>query len=149
MFASLLILVSLRGTITDPSGALVSGASIQLRGPAREQRAKTDSTGRYSFPELTPGNYQVRITAKGFSVVQKKDVEIQQPRILDVQLAIHGEAQVVTVEDELGRVGATADANGSRMVLRERQLAALSDDPEELALQLQALAGPAPGPGGG
>ena len=73
----------------------------------------------------------------------------QQPRILDVQLAIHGEAQVVTVEDELGRVGATADANGGRVVLRERQLAALSDDPEELALQLQALAGPAPGPGGG
>ena len=79
----------------------------------------------------------------------KKDFEIAQPRILDVQLAIHGEAQVVTVEDELGRVGATADANGSRVVLRERQLAALSDDPEELALQLQALAGPAPGPGGG
>ena len=149
MFASLLILASLRGTITDPSGALVSGAVIQLRGPAREQRARTDSTGRYSFPELAPGNYQVRITAKGFSVVQKKDLEIQQPRILDVQLAIHGEAQVVTVEDELGRVGATADANGGRVVLRERQLAALSDDPEELALQLQALAGPAPGPGGG
>ena len=82
-------------------------------------------------------------------MVQKKDVEIQQPRILDVQLVIHGEAQVVTVEDELGRVGATADANGGRVVLRERQLAALSDDPEELALQLQALAGPAPGPGGG
>ena len=55
----------------------------------------------------------------------------------------------MTVEDELGRVGATADANGGRVVLRERQLAALSDDPEELALQLQALAGPAPGPGGG
>ena len=53
------------------------------------------------------------------------------------------------MEDELGRVGATADANGGRVVLRERQLAALSDDPEELALQLQALAGPAPGPGGG
>ena len=149
MFAPLLILVSLRGTITDPSGAVVSGVSIQLRGPAREQRVRTDSTGRYSFPELAPGNYQVRITARGFSVVQKKNVEIRQPRILDVQLAIHGEAQVVTVEDELGRVGATADANGDRMVLRERQLAALSDDPEELALQLQALAGPAPGPGGG
>jgi hypothetical protein len=149
MLASLVILASLRGTITDPSGAVVSGAAIQLRGPAREQRAKSDSTGQYSFPELDPGKYQVRIIAKGFPVVSKKDFEIVQPRILDVQLAIHGEAQVVTVEDELGRVGATADANGSRVVLRERQLGALSDDSEELALQLQALAGPAPGPGGG
>ena len=55
MLASLVILASLRGTITDPSGAVVSGAAIQLRGPAREQRAKTDSAGQYSFPELDPG----------------------------------------------------------------------------------------------
>ena len=53
------------------------------------------------------------------------------------------------MEDALGRVGATADANGSAVVMRERQLAALSDDPDELALQLQTLAGPAPGPNGG
>jgi hypothetical protein len=140
---------SLRGTVTDPSGAVISGAVIQLRGPGRDQRTKTDPTGQYSFPSLTPATYQLRITARGFSPAQKKDLAIARPQILDAQLAIRGEAQVVIVEDELHSVGTSSEANGSRVVLRERQLAALSDDPEELALQLQALAGPAPGPGGG
>ena len=135
--------------MTDPAGAVIAGAVIQLRGPGREQRASTDPTGQYVFPLPTPGKYQVRITAKGFSAAQKKDFAIEQPQILDAQLAIHGEAQVITVEDELRAVSAAPEANGSRVVLRERQLAALSDDPEELALQLQALAGPAPGPDGG
>ncbi len=140
---------SLRGTVTDPSGAVIAGAVIQLRGPAREQRATTSPTGEYAFPSLPPGKYQVRITAKGFSAAQKRDLDIQHPQILDAQLAIHGEAQVIIVEDELRSVSATPEANASRVVLRERQLAAISDDPEELALQLQALAGPAPGPDGG
>ena len=70
---------SLRGTVTDPSGAVVAGAVIQLRGPAREQRATTDHTGQYAFPSLVPGKYQVRITAKGFSAAQKKDFDIAAP----------------------------------------------------------------------
>ena len=140
---------SLRGTVTDPAGAVIAGAVIQLRGPVRERRATTDHTGQYVFPSLVPGKYQVRITAKGFSAAQKKDFDVEHSQILDAQLAIHGEAQVIIVEDELRSVSPVPEANGSRVVLRERQLAALSDDPEELALQLQALAGPAPGPDGG
>ena len=57
---------SLRGTVTDPSGAVIEGALIQLRGPSPDLRAKTDRTGQYSFPVLSPGKYQIRITAKGF-----------------------------------------------------------------------------------
>ena len=69
--------------------------------------------------------------------------------VFDAQLVIGTKAQVINVEDQLRGVSAEADANGSAIVMRERQIAALSDDPDELALQLQALAGPAPGPGGG
>ena len=43
---------SLRGTVVDPSGAVVPGAVVALRGVGREQRAKTDHTGQYSFPSL-------------------------------------------------------------------------------------------------
>lgn len=140
---------SLRGTVTDPAGAAIPGAVVVVRGPAREQRVKTDAEGQYVFNALVPGKYQIRVTAKGFTAAQKSELQIDRPQILDTQLAIHGEAQVITVEDDLRRVSASPDANGSRVVLGERQLAALSDDPDELALQLQALAGPAPGPGGG
>ncbi|MEO8598165.1 MAG: carboxypeptidase regulatory-like domain-containing protein [Candidatus Solibacter sp.] len=139
----------LRGTVTDASGAVVSGAQIQLRGPGREWLVKSDAAGQYSVAPLPAGAYQVRITAKGFTAAEKRGLEIAEPRILDIRLAIHGEAQVITVRDEPRSVGTAPDANASRVLLRERQLAALSDDPDELALQLQALAGPAPGPGGG
>ena len=57
---------SLSGTITDPSGAAIPGAVIELKGPGRDQRVKTDNFGQYSFATLSPGKYQVRIAAKGF-----------------------------------------------------------------------------------
>ena len=59
---------ALKGVVTDPSGALVPGALVQLRGPGGEQRAKTDMSGLYSFPSLRPGKYLVRVIVKGFSV---------------------------------------------------------------------------------
>src|SRR6266550_336039 len=95
---------SLRGVVTDPSGALVPGALVQLRGPAGEQRAKTDISGQYAFLSLRPGKYLVRAIVKGFSLSQKQNFEIAGPTTLDFQLVIATEAQVVNVEDEAGRV---------------------------------------------
>ena len=142
-------IASLSGTVTDPSGATVPGAIVQLRGAGREQRARTGNAGQYRFPSLAPGKYRVRILAKNFAVAQKSDLPIERPTFFDVQLTIGTQAQVIDVEDELRRVSAEAGANGSAIVMGERQIGELSDDPDELALQLQALAGPAPGPGGG
>src|ERR1022692_2022293 len=75
---------SLHGLVTDPSGALVPGALVQLRGPGGEQRAKTGQDGQYSFPALKPGKYLVRVIVKGFSVSQKQDFQIGGPMSLDV-----------------------------------------------------------------
>jgi hypothetical protein len=139
----------LHGTVSDPSGAAVPGAIVQLRGPGGDRRARTGDSGQYSFPSLKPGKYQIRVTAKDFSPAQRKDFAIDQPMLFDVQLAIHTDAQVINVEDGLGRIRAEPGSNGSAVVLGMRQIGALSDDPDELALELQALAGPAPGPDGG
>src|SRR5580700_6614475 len=140
---------SVRGTVTDPSGAAVPGAIVQLRGPGGERRVTTGDSGLYSFPSLKPGKYQIRVTARDFSPAQKKDFAIDRPLLFDVHLAIHTDRQVIDVEDGLGRIRTGPDSNGSAVVLGTRQIGALSDDPDELALELQALAGPAPGPDGG
>jgi hypothetical protein len=140
---------SLRGVVTDPSGALVPGALVQLRGLGGEQRATTDISGQYAFPAVRPGKYLMRVIVKGFSVSQKQNFEISGPVSLDVQLVIAAEAQVVNVEDEAGRVGTDPTSNASAIVLGERELEALSDDPDELMQQLQAMAGPSGGPSGG
>jgi len=140
---------SLRGVVTDPSGAFVPGAIVQLLGPAGEQRTKTDNVGRYSFATLRPGKYTVRMIAKGFSVDQKTEVDIAGATELNSQLVIQAESQVVNVEDEANSVSTDPTANGTALVLREKELAALSDDPDELQQELQAMAGPGAGPNGG
>ncbi|HLJ49956.1 MAG TPA: carboxypeptidase regulatory-like domain-containing protein [Bryobacteraceae bacterium] len=132
----------LRGTVTDPSGAAVPGAVVQ----AGDHRTKTNSEGQYAFPSFAAGRYHLRITAKGFAPVS---TDVSSPAVFDVQLAIQTGKEVITVDDQPAGLSAEPDSNGGTLVLRSRQLAALSDDPDELAMQLQLLAGPAPGPDGG
>jgi hypothetical protein len=141
--------VSLHGTVTDPSGALVPKAMVQLRGPGGEQRQTTGVDGQYNFAELRPGRYNIRVIAVGFTVTQKQNFEVAAPSVLDVQLVIEAENQVVNVEAEANRVSADPASNGSALVLGQKELQTLSDDPDELAAQLQAMAGPGAGPNGG
>src|ERR1019366_878323 len=80
---------------------------------------------------------------------ERKDVEIVKPTVLDAQLVIAAENQVVNVEAEANSVSADTAENGDALVLGQKELQALSDDPDELAQQLQAMAGPGAGPEGG
>ena len=59
---------SIQGSVTDPNGAVVPGATITITNKATGQASKTTSTasGTYSSGALTPGDYEVRIEAKGF-----------------------------------------------------------------------------------
>ncbi len=140
---------SLHGVVSDPSGAVVPGAVVQLRGAGGEQRQTTNVAGEYNFPTVRSGKYLLRVIAKGFTVSQKQDFEIAAPIALDVALTIQAEAQVLNVEDETNKVSADPASNGGALVLKEAALDALSDDPDELSQQLQAMAGPGAGPSGG
>jgi hypothetical protein len=142
---------SLRGTVTDPSGALVPAALVQLRGPGGEQRRTTDTSGQYTFQTLAGGKYNLRVIAKGFTVGQKQGLDISGATVFDFQLTIEAESQVVNVDDEANKVTVSTDptSNASALVLGQKELQALSDDPDELSQQLQAMAGPGAGPEGG
>jgi hypothetical protein len=124
---------------------------VQLVGPGGQQRKNTDGTGQYSFAALTPGTYLVRVIAKDFSLEEKPDFAINGAVVLDVQLRIETASQVVSVEAEADRVKVSIDpdSNASAIVIGKKELDSLSDDPDELASQLQALAGPGAGPQGG
>jgi hypothetical protein len=141
---------SLRGVVSDPTGAVLAGAEVQLRGPGGQRRAKTDGSGRYVFAVLAAGKYQLLVNVDGFAPLRKNQ-PIDKAIVLDLRLRLAGQRQEVTVEESADGRARAADpgANGSAIVVRQRQIAALSDDPDELAQQLEALAGPAPGPMGG
>src|ERR1051325_3438752 len=141
---------SLRGIITDPSGARLPHATVQLSGPAGEQTQTSDANGQYAFTGVTPGRYDIRVTAPDFKADQRQAFNISGTATLNVQLMLEGQTQVVTVqEDATTAVGTDPDANASATVIGKNELEALSDDPDELAKQLEALAGPGIGPQGG
>ena len=142
----------LRGVVTDPSGARVAGATVQLRGPNVDQSKVTDTSGQYAFTPLAPGKYEVQVTAKGFSMAERPNVDFSGGAlVLNFQLSIEGLTEGVTVQGNASSVGAVSidpDSNASAIVLGEKELEALSDDPDELSQELQILAGPGAGPGG-
>jgi hypothetical protein len=147
--------VSLRGQVTDQSGAVVPGITVTVIGPGGASReVQTDgSEGRYVFRDLPPGTYTLRIRVNGFADFEKTGVVLTrgQAQVLDVGLVVVMAQQQVTVRDEeTNTVSVSSANNASALVLRGADdLESLSDDPTDLQADLQALAGPSAGPGGG
>src|SRR5580693_5520584 len=119
---------SLRGTVTDPSGATVPGAAVQLG----SRRTRTNATGQYEFGPLAPGRYAMRIQAKGFTRIERKNVRIAGETVLDIRLAIEPGAQSINVDDQLRGVSTDPASNRSAVLMRRSQIGTLSDDPDEL-----------------
>ncbi len=65
---------SLRGTITDPSGAAVAGATVTITGEESkvERTASTGPAGEYQFLFLPPGTYTLTASASGFQRYELK-----------------------------------------------------------------------------
>lgn len=96
------ITASLTGTVTDPSGAVVSGASVTLHNNDTNTdviTVQTDSNGEYTASELPLGTYTVTVTGNGFkkSVASGVTLHVGEQRTLDVKLQVGGVAEEVTV----------------------------------------------------
>jgi len=141
---------SLKGSVLDPSGAVVPGAVITLQPAAGPAKAATaDSLGRFSFVGLMPGAYTITAKKPGFAVYQMQAFPVSGDGSIDIQLSVAAESQEVTVSDDNTHVEVDPDRNASALVLKGTDLDTLSDDPDELQDDLQALAGPSAGPNGG
>lgn len=137
----------LRGQVKDQTEASIPGAAVTIRGPV-EQRKITNELGQYEFSNIPPGEYRVTIEKPGF-MPYEVEFEIKEAVTLDVSLVVTLETQRVEVEDNPGGVSVDPSQNVGAIVLRGADLDMLSDDPDQLAQDLQALAGPAAGPNGG
>ena len=92
---------TISGTVTDASGAIVAGATIQLTNPATGAviNSKSNSAGDYSFPELTPGIYDMTVIAPGFATRKFEKIDVQVTKVVtqDVALSVGAESTVVEV----------------------------------------------------
>ena len=142
----------LRGTVTDPSGAAVAGAVVTAT-PSSGQPATgtTDTQGAYEIRGLAPGSYTVKVAAPNFQDFNQTAVAVsaQRTQSLDVPLLIQVETQQVQVSATAQTLDTSPDKNADTVTVKGKDLDALSDDPDQLQQDLQALAGPATGPNGG
>lgn len=92
---------AISGSVSDPSGAALVGAAVVIESAAtREERnLTTDADGNFSFPFLTPGNYDLTVRAPGFRPLVLKDVQVQITEVsrLKIQLTIRGTKEEITV----------------------------------------------------
>ena len=142
----------LQGQVTDPSGAAVPAAFVTVSGPGETVRTSVaDSQGRYRLGLLAPGSYSLRIVSRGFAPFERANIEVAAGSVLTInaQLQIEQEMQKLTVSDAASQLGIDPSQSAGQLVLRGSDLDAFSDDPEDLANELQMLAGPAQGPNGG
>lgn len=140
---------SISGRVVDPQEAVIPGAQIVLRGMGGEQRVQSNEDGLYRLSNLRAGKYTLRTTFKGFAKFEKP-IEVTGNMTLDISLVVELEKQEVDVsDDERGKIGTDPSQNAGALVLKGQDLDTLSDDPDQLAQDLQALAGPAAGPNGG
>ena len=145
---------TLRGQVTDPSGAAIANASVVMT-PAGVSSSpvttQTNGQGLYEFKGLAAGQYSLTVVAQGFAVYENDSVAIttDQPLRLNVPMAIEVEQEKVQVSDTAPTVDVNPGNNAGAITISGKELEALPDDPDELLTDLQALAGPSAGPNGG
>jgi len=95
---------SLRGTITDPSGSTVAGATVILANAESktERTATTGEQGEYQFLFVPPGTYSLAISASGFRPYQLTGVQllVNTPATINAQLRVGATSEVVEVTSE-------------------------------------------------
>jgi hypothetical protein len=143
---------TLRGTVLDPSGAVVAHATVSAAPAGGSARSVTsNANGAFEIANLPAGNYTVTAGAKGFAAYSKSDVTVTAGQVLlfNISLDIQVEEEKINVQEETPQVDVSPANNASAIVLTGKDLDALPDDPDELLADLQALAGPSAGPDGG
>jgi hypothetical protein len=115
------------------------------------QSATSNGNGAFAFSGLKPGAYSISVIVDGFAPFSLENVQVVSGKavIQNIALQLPVETQQVTVSDQGLSVDTSADNNASSTVIKGKDLDALSDDPDELQNELNALAGPSAGPNGG
>jgi hypothetical protein len=110
------------GRITDPSGAVISGAAITAVGPQQTYSAKSGANGDYIIPFVQPGTYAVTAEAQNFKKTVQTGIviDVSQKINLNFTLEIGPVAETISVQADNGVGLNTADASGGTVMDPEK-----------------------------
>lgn len=139
------------GTVTDPTGAAVAGATVTITDLARgnSRSVTTDEAGAFTAPNLQPGTYKIRVEAKGFKTVERPSVLIEVATDVrsDFTLQTGQVNETVVVNEEIPLVNSTSATLGGTLSNKEINDLPLNGRNYENLLQLRP--GVVRYPGGG
>lgn len=119
----------IRGTVTDPQGNVVAGASVKLTDMQKNtsRTATTGDNGTYSFELVPVGDYRVEVEAKGFkkSIIGGIHAAVANPSPVDVRLEIGSVAETVTVTANAGEQLVNKEDATLGNVINEKQITQL------------------------
>jgi hypothetical protein len=119
----------IRGTVSDPSDALVPGSGITIENVSTGQKWSLVSSGAglYNVPGLPVGTYKLTVKAQGFSTTERTDINVQvgSERVVNVRLTLGNSEEMVTVAVQAATVDLATSQTGavnSGEVVRELPL---------------------------
>ena len=107
---------NIRGTVTDPSGAVIRGAAVTARqaetGLSRE--ATTDRDGNFVLLELPVGHYHLQVAASGFQEYMQDGItlNVNETASISPHLVVGSEKQQVVVSGDAGLIEPTVTSVG-------------------------------------
>ena len=114
---------SIRGTVTDPSGAVVQSATVSAQQveTGLTRTATTNRAGEYVLVELPIGHYQVRTEAKGYQKYLQEGItlNVNQSATVSIRLKVGSERQQVEVNADAELVQSTVSSLGQTVMTRE------------------------------
>jgi hypothetical protein len=120
---------SLRGTISDPLGAVIPEAVVTLinLGNSSTRQIATDKTGQYQFLQMPPGTYRIAVEKPGFAKISEDNVVLQvnTPSTLDLRMEVGQTSETITVSTEtttINTVDASVGNNFSERQVRQLPL---------------------------
>jgi hypothetical protein len=107
LFAQGSDLGTIRGIVTDSSGALVPDAQVQITnlGTLKVYPFKTDAHGSFDAPDLAPGQYSARVSAQGFETSVVNGIVLNGSDVAQDNVVLHPATQTVNVEVTSEAVG--------------------------------------------
>jgi Carboxypeptidase regulatory-like domain len=95
---------SLRGMVSDPQGAVVLGAKVNLSNPSTgfSQMTTTNDLGAYQFLQIPPGTYTLTVSMAGFATLRQENLVLQVnvPATANVSLHVKGETAIIDVQSQ-------------------------------------------------
>jgi hypothetical protein len=135
---------TLKGTVTDPTGAVISGATVTVANPATgiTKTTKTNSDGSYQIPALPPGSYQVTIEASGFSreLVKNLELSVGQSAAFDVHLKVGTFSDIIEVNGDTMPLIQTEQTQQANLI-DQRQMDELPNIGRNITAQVYTLPG--------